>query len=189
MSQNFHNRQTFSDENTLIIRKRNTVLCLANENILSKVLGGNRFELAPVKKWLGWQFKIYLHKFAAFCLASTMMIAWWKKIQCERERKRDLAIPNTNARNLNTKTCTFTAHEDEKNDDYMGKLLFEDLFTEHRADDEFSASVFPTWVHPWRPTTPPRRGEYRNTNTQWHNYTETQIHMAKNRVNKKHKLK
>ena len=103
MSQNFHNRQTFSDENTLIIRKRNTVLCLANENILNKVLGGNRFELAPVKKWLGWQFKIYLHKFAAFCLASTMMIAWWKKIQCERERKRDLAIPNTNARNLNTK--------------------------------------------------------------------------------------
>ena len=71
-----------------------------------------------------------------------MMIAWWKKIQCERERKRDLAIPNTNARNLNTKT--FTAHEDEKNGDYMGKLLFEDLFTEHRADDEFSASVFPT---------------------------------------------
>ena len=67
-----------------------------------------------------------------------MMIAWWKKIQCERERKRDLAIPNTNARNLNTILLM------KMRIMMMGKLLFEDLFTEHRADDEFSASVFPT---------------------------------------------
>ena len=47
---------------------------------------------------------------------------------------------------------------------YLQSNYFLEIFAEHRADDEFSASVLPARVHPWRQTTPPWGGEYTKTN-------------------------